>query len=305
MRGRITTLLEMLLGLLVIGQAPSSYGAPSSPTSQIGCVPRQDGHDHDSIATVDPWKLASVAAVGTTGFVVGHAVLQELWWKGEPRDFHINFAQDWTYALGADKVGHAYFTSMATSVLARSFRWTGMDSATAIWSGAAVALLYQTYNEVRDGYSVRYGFSPGDMAANIIGASLPIAQHYYPWLRNFTVQISFYPSDAFRRGMYGAIIDDYESTTHWLSVDVHGILPTSAKAWYPPWLNLAVGHSVRGILGETSPQHVFIVSLDWNLQRIDGLPEWLRNVMSALHMYHLPAPALEIHPNRTWFGLRF
>lgn len=305
MRDRIGILLLLNLGLLFTEQALVSFAAPSSAHLTAPGVCSQEDQRHDSTATVDPWRLAGVAAVGTSAFVLGHGVLQELWWKGEPRDFHVNLAQDWTYALGADKVGHAYFTSMATSVLACSFRWTGMDSATAIWSGAAVALLYQTYNEVRDGYSVRYGFSPGDMAANILGASLPIAQHYYPWLRSFTFQISFYPSDAFRQGMYGAIIDDYESTTHWLSVDVHDLLPASATSWYPEWINLALGHSVRGIVGETSPQHVFILSLDWNLQRIAGLPEWLRAVLGALHMYHLPAPALEISPNRTWFGIRF
>lgn len=254
---------------------------------------------------VDPWRLGTVSAIGVGAFAIGHGWLNTLWWKGEPTSFHWNVQQDWTYALGADKVGHAYFTSMATTALAGTLRWSGMDSASAIWTGAGVALLYQTYNEVRDGFSVKYGFSPGDMVANTLGAALPVAQYYAPSLKNVTFQISFYPSEPFRQGMYGAIIDDYESTTHWLSFDVHQMLPATMQAWYPEWVNLAVGHSVRGLTGASTPQHVFVLSLDWNLKRLPHLPDWLRQAFEYLHMYHLPAPAVELTPNFRWVGLRF
>lgn len=253
---------------------------------------------------VDLWRLGAVSAIGVGAFAIGHGWLNTLWWKGEPTSFHWNVEQDWTYALGADKLGHAYFTSMATTALAGTFRWSGMDSASSIWAGAGVALLYQTYNEVRDGFSVKYGFSPGDMVANMLGAALPVAQHYAPSLKNVTFQISFYPSEPFRQGMYGAIIDDYESTTHWLSVDVYEMLPQSYQTWYPQCVNLAVGHSVRGLVGSATPQHVFVLSLDWNLKRLPFLPDWLRSAFEYLHMYHLPAPAVEISPNVRWFGIR-
>jgi len=272
--------------------------------SAVTNVPAIDGMQHDT-STIDPWRLGAISAVGLGAFAVGHVWLNDLWWKGAPTSFHFNVDQDWTYALGADKVGHAYFTSMASTVLAGTFRWSGMDSVSAIWTGASVALLYQTYNEVRDGFSVKYGFSPGDVAANLLGAALPVAQHYAPCLRNVTFQISFYPSQPFRDGMYVAIIDDYESTTHWLSFDVAQMLPSESRAWYPEWINLALGHSVRGLVGSDNPQHVLVLSLDWNLKRLPHLPDWMRRAFEYLHMYHLPAPAVEVYPNVAWIGLRF
>jgi hypothetical protein len=254
---------------------------------------------------IDAWRLGTITTVGVGAFAVGHGWLNNLWWKGTPTDFHVNWHQDWTYALGADKLGHAYFTNMASTVIAGSLRWSGVDTVTALWTGSAVALAYQTYNEIRDGYSVNYGFSPGDVAANIVGAALPVAQYYVPALRNVTFQVSFYPSEPFRNGMYNAIIDDYESTTHWLSFDVYEMLPPDAQAWYPDYLNIALGHSVRGLVGPGPREHVVVLSLDWNLKRLPLLPEWLRSTFEWLHMYHLPAPAVEIYPQVAWFGLRF
>lgn len=302
---RFTILVGTLFSFCLMTSLPvRTLAGECFPDTAITAGPAVVEEKADT-TSIDFWRLGAISAAGAGAFTVGHGVLNDLWWKGAPTSFHINVDQDWTYALGADKVGHAYFTSMAATVLAGTLRWSGMDSTSAIWTGASVALLYQTYNEVRDGFSVKYGFSPGDVAANLLGAALPVAQHYAPCLRNVTFQISFYPSQPFRDGMYGAIIDDYESTTHWLSFDVAKMLPSESRAWYPEWINLALGHSVRGLVGSDHPQHVFVLSLDWNLKRIPHLPDWLRQAFEYLHMYHLPAPAVEIYPNVAWIGLRF
>jgi len=105
---------------------------------------------------------------------------------------------------------------------------------------------------VRDGFSRDYGFSWGDVIANTTGAALPVVQRFVPELRLINLQISFSPSEAFKRGEYAAIIDDYTSTTHWLSVSVYDYMPTSWQQWYPPWLNLAIGHSVTDLDGNGS-----------------------------------------------------
>ncbi|MBU3700146.1 MAG: DUF2279 domain-containing protein [Candidatus Kapabacteria bacterium] len=302
---------------LLILAALLGWQAPLPAVSFLYPVPCEPRSEADSLAGVvagsappdapgiDGWRLGAISTVGIGAFAIGHGWLNNLWWKGAPADFHVNWQQDWTYALGADKLGHAYFTSMASKVIAGSLRWSGVDTLTALWTGSAVALTYQTYNEIRDGYSVNYGFSPGDVAANVIGAALPVLQHYVPALRNVTFQISFYASEPFRSGMYNAIIDDYESTTHWLSFDVYEMLPAEAQAWYPSYLNIALGHSVRGLVGPGPREHVLVLSLDWNVKRLPCLPNWLRSAFEWLHMYHLPAPAVEIYPQVAWFGLRF
>lgn len=295
--------IRQLLIVLII-----AWHAPSMGASGISFSWQTSAQQQDSVvpqAAIDPWRLGALTTVGVGAFTVGHGWLNNLWWKGAPADFHVNVQQDWSYALGADKVGHAYFAATSATVIAGSLRWSGVDTASSLWWGSSIAMAYQTYNEIRDGFSQNYGFSPGDMAGNLLGAAWPLAQHYAPELKAITFQISFYPSEPFRNGFYNAIIDDYESTTHWLSVDVHQLLPQAAQEWYPPWINLALGHSVRGLVGSSTPQHVFVLSLDWNLKRLPFLPDWLRQTFEYLHMYHLPAPAVEITPNVRWVGLRF
>lgn len=258
-----------------------------------------------SDSSISYTRLGIVGGATVGGFVVGHAVLNNLWWKGNPSDFHINIDNDYTYALNADKLGHATFAYIATTTYADLFRWTGMDSATAVWSAAGVATSYQTYIEVRDGFSQKYGFSWGDITANMVGISLPVLKHYYPSLRAVDLQISFWPSQDFRNGYYNAIIDDYTSTTHWLAINIHDLAPNTTFKDVPPWLGIALGHSVQNLDGIGGGQHRVFLALDWNLSRIDGLPPWLRDLCRTLHLYHLPAPAVQISPNVVWYGVRF
>jgi len=256
-------------------------------------------------ARIDPVRMGIVVGGTVAGFTIGHVWLNDLWWKGTKTDFHFNTKQDYQYALNADKLGHAYFAYAGTTVYGDLFRWTGMDSTSAIWSGFGVAMAYQTYIEVRDGFSEGYGFSWGDMAANTLGASLPVAKHYVPALRPIDLQISFWPSQAYKDGAYNAIIDDYTSTTHWLALSIYDWMPSDWQQWYPPWLGVAIGHSVENLDGMGGGNSVVYLSLDWQPHKINGLPDWLRSVLRALHLYHLPAPAVKVYPNVVWYGLRF
>ncbi|MBC8124526.1 MAG: DUF2279 domain-containing protein [Candidatus Kapabacteria bacterium] len=259
----------------------------------------------DSPPTINPVKLGVVGGATVLGFIGGHALSNELWWKGEKAPFHVNTSVDYTYALNADKLGHMTFSYMASSIYSDLFRRCGMDSTQSAWSGFGVTMAYQTFVEIRDGFSADYGFSWGDIAANTIGAALPVAQRYVPALRSMDLQISFWPSQAFNNGAYNSIIDDYTSTTHWLTVNVSDVSPRSWQSWIPPWLGLAIGHSVQNTDGQGGGQHVVYLSLDWQLHRIPGLAPWLRDVLRVLHLYHLPAPAVRILPNVVWYGLRF
>jgi hypothetical protein len=255
--------------------------------------------------TLSAWKLGLIGGATVGGFVVGHGVLNTLWWKGDPVDFHVNSKQDYTYALNADKFGHAFFAFSTATIYSELFRWSGMDSTSSMWMGVGVSMAYQTYIEMRDGFSRDYGFSYGDVGSNIFGASLAAFKHYYPELRPIDLQVSFWPSGPYRQGAYQAIIDDYESTTHWLAVSVYDYLPYRMQRWFPPWIGLAIGHSVENIVDGQSGKHALYLSLDWNLQRIEGIPSWLGSILRVLHLYHLPAPAVKVLPNVVWYGLRF
>jgi hypothetical protein len=254
---------------------------------------------------IDNVRLGIVAGGTAVALGVGYAVQEDLWWKGEPSPFHINTTRDYLYALNADKVGHMQFTYTATTVYGELFRWCNMDSATAIWAGAILVYAHQTFVECRDGFSRAYGFSWGDFAANTVGASFPILQHYVPALRPIDLQISFYPSEAYDKGYYRNIIDDYTSTYYWAALSIYDWMPASVQEWYPPWLGVALGYSVENTDWKGGGNHALYLSLDWNLSRIKGLPDWLHSVFRLLHLYHLPAPAVKIYPEVVWYGLKF
>jgi hypothetical protein len=91
-------------------------------------------------------------------------------------------AYDWAYARGADKVGHAFSTSVQARLWAAGYRWAGHDRRTAGVLGAATAFAGMLHYEVQDGFDRGVGFSPPDVAANAAGAGLVLAQAYVPAL---------------------------------------------------------------------------------------------------------------------------
>lgn len=263
----------------------------------------QDSSTDSSEQGVSALRLGIVGGVSAGGFVYGHIIQSNLWWKGEQSPFHFDWEHDWQYALGADKLGHFFFPYITTNFYYQTFLWTGMDTVTSLYMASGLALTYETYVEIKDGFSKQWGFSWGDFTADALGAAFPVAQHYIPALRPYSMKISFFPSEKFKAGEHAAIFDDYESTYHWLSVDVHSLLPSSWQQTYPPWLNLAIGHTVTGLNGRGSGTHNLYLGLDWNLSTLP-LDGWLWNILSWItRYYHLPAPAVRLYPDVQWYGI--
>lgn len=258
-----------------------------------------------ALRTISVPKLVIVGGTTLGGFIGGYFFQQNLWWKGEQSAFHFDWDHDWRYALGSDKLGHFYFPYAVTTIYAQAFAWSGVDTTSSLWLAAGLATAHQTFVEVRDGFSKEWGFSWGDFTANTLGAAYPVAQAYVPALRNIDFKVSYYPSAVFKSGGYGAIIDDYESTYHWASINVHGLLPPSMQRWYPSWLNIAVGHSVRDLNAPGGGHHELYLSLDWNLEGLPGDGWFWRLLKKNFNLYHLPAPAVKIAPNAVWYGVHF
>jgi hypothetical protein len=279
----------------------------SSQDSPQGLSQTQDS------SRLDPLKLSIIGGV-SLGAVIGSTVFfSKEWWRDYAAPLHTNTDDDYRYALNADKLGHFFTPFALATVYSRAFEWAGMNREQSLWWASGLALTFQTYMELRDGFSL-YGFSWGDCAANTLGAAMPLAQHYIPALRAVTQKISFYPSQKLRDGLYRVIIDDYESTYHWFSLDVHALLPHEAQRWFPPWLALALGHSVKRLDGIGGGEHELFLALDWNLAAIDASgcsPEWawlcdgFNAVKTMLNLYKLPAPAVRLLPNVVWYGLKF
>lgn len=263
----------------------------------------QDSLRTDS-SKINYYKLSFIGAATLGGFIYGQAFQKNLWWKGEKSSFHFNWKEDWAYALGADKLGHFYFPMLATNIYSDAFVWSGIDKEQSLLYGGITALTYQSFIEIKDGFSKQWGFSWGDFSANFLGTAYPLLQHKYPQLKNFNLKVSFFPSERFKHGSNKVIFDDYESTYHWLSISIANYLPEEVGKYYPKFMNVAVGHSVKGFNTNSRHREIFF-SLDLNADELPGNSPFLKFIKKYLNFYHFPMPAVKVYPDVVWYGLKF
>lgn len=246
-------------------------------------------------------KPIPAIAAGTAylGVMVGLEFLQRnAWWKDDRTSFRV--LDDWDYALQADKFGHffaGYFMSYTISevLMASGVSWTR-----AAELGMLFGWIYQGYVEYQDGFGGNFGFSPSDMLSNTVGAMYFLAQHYVPFLQNFTPKWQFIPTSWSGNAPMlhpTAVVDDYNATTIWMCVNVHNLLPESHEHYWPEWLQLAGGIGVRETGRPTMSRH-FYLGLDLNLNAL--LPDsdfflvnWLRQTFNYIR---LPLPTIDFGP---------
>jgi hypothetical protein len=265
----------------------------------------QTKKDSVSKRIINTSKLYLIGGVTAGVFVCGYAVQNNLWWKGDKSKFHFTWRQDWIYALGEDKFGHFFFPYLVSNIYSQALEWAGFDKEKSLWYSSSFALAYETFVEIRDGFSKQWGFSWGDFTAAALGSAYPVFQNKIPVLKNFNFKISFYPSDRFKHGSNSVIFDDYESTYDWLSINVHKLLPENIRKFYPGFLNLAIGHSVEKLDNMGGGNHRFYIGFDWNLEDLPG-GGWFWNLLKRnLNYYHLPSPVIQVYPHVIWYGLKF
>lgn len=259
-------------------------------------------------------KLLPAIILGTTYtgiFIVQHKLQQNTIWK-KVGDFHI--AEDIDWFLYQDKFGHVYGGYTIAYLFGESLLTTGFNWETSTLIGGAMGLLYSTYVEVLDGFSVDFGFSPSDFYSDLIGAGFYVAQYYVPFLQNFTPKFMYVNPhwlNEKKRANAESFIDDYSSQTFWLSINVYNLLPESWKKYWIPWLDISVGYAAYGLCNPTTGitcdnysekindavygNRRIIIALDWNLPKL--LPDdgafwnWFKQ---GLNFFKLPSPAIEI-----------
>ncbi len=278
--------------------------SPESPTSN-GISPEQQDL---SKSEIDYGRLAIVGGALLGSMVVIQLYQQNGWWKDNRTSFH--FQEDLVYSLSIDKFGHFFGGSALTFVSSRSLMWANVPERSALWWGAGMSLLFQSYVEVQDGFST-WGFDRVDFLADVGGAAWPVVQYYSPFLQNFDLKMSYHPSSLLNapggvgfRGQQHLMMDDYEGQTFWLSTKVNGLLPEPTASWWPDFLCLAVGTGVRDIT--TQQYRVYYVGLDLDMTEI--IPQsssFLKTLSHALNYIHFPLPAVRIYPNVAWYGIYF
>jgi len=271
-------------------------------------------HTEDS-NTINNARLITVAASQAVVISGTLYALNEIWYKGYERSgFHVK--DDMGVWCQVDKLGHAYSAYSLVAPLSKMYKWAGANSKRSALYGTVGSLAVLTAIEFMDAYSAEWGFSYGDMGANVLGAGLYLGQELL-WEKQifqlkFSTQFKNYsPALLKKRGeqIYGTniterLLKDYNAQTYWLSVDVNYFY----KRW-PAWLNIAVGYGAEDMYGayyntwkdaegkyhDMSSIHRYrqmLLSLDVNLANINTRSKFINTVLDCLTI-KIPAPALE------------
>lgn len=241
------------------------------------------------------------------------------WWKEDSNyvydgSFHI--VNDWDYALGLDKIGHAYGTAVISHFFSSGLQAANVNQELSVWLGAFGGFSMQMYVEIQDGFAPtdkitgepKWGFSPGDAVANFIGASYFVARYYYPYLNNFQLRASYYPSEAMRNGEKpdNNISDDYDGQKMWLAFRMKNLLPSSLAEYWPSFLMLSAGYAVSGIgdnATEAGLQQSYYLAFDIDAETIPLHGEFWDFIKNTLNYIHFPMPGIKFSNDGVQFLL--
>ena len=267
-----------------------------------------------------PDRLKTVVIPEVATGIAISAGLHFLWYRKHPRS-HFHFFNDNGEWLQMDKIGHATTAYNIGTIQYDLMRWCGVNNNTSIAVGGLTALGYMSIIEIFDGFSSKWGFSKGDMVANIFGAALFAAQQKgwnqqrisLKWSFHMSPYAKYYP-DELGTGFLSRMLKDYNGQTYWLSFNVASFLPTNSG--FPYWLNLSAGYGAEGMIGARSnpatingktipdfPRYrKFYFAPDANLYSIPTNSSVYNAVSYLTRFSKIPAPALEWSKIK---GLRF
>ncbi|MFN4235576.1 MAG: DUF2279 domain-containing protein [Bacteroidia bacterium] len=245
-------------------------------------------------------------------------VLNEAWYK-EHHSSQFRFFNDNAEWLQMDKIGHLFSAYHLTNYCNALYKWCGLTNKKANLISGLYSFSYLLGIEILDGFSEKWGFSWGDIFANASGTALAITQHQLGAEIFFTLKFSFSESGyaPLRPNLLGKtyaeqILKDYNGQTYWLSLNPSSIFKIE-KAYFPNWLNLALGYSGEGMIAARNNQLVeiqknnatyylkanhkrqFLISIDIDLKKIPVKNKYLKNIFSVINILKIPAPALEFN----------
>lgn len=260
---------------------------------------------------VDNGRLRGVVITEALIATAGTIALHYLWYKKFPKSkFHFfNDNAEWMYM---DKIGHAATAYNVSAIQYDAMRWAGVDNKKAAWIGGLTALGFQTMVEIFDGFNSQWGFSKGDMLANITGSALFVAQQLAWGEQRARLKFSFHKTiySKYSPGELGANkwqswLKDYNGQTYWFSINPASFMKSSTS--FPQWLNISMGIGADGMIGaRTNPskignleipqfkrQYRYLFSFDTDLKRIDNRNMDPHVLLTVPNVMKFPAPALE------------
>ncbi len=241
-----------------------------------------------------------------SGALIG---LNQLWYADYPQSklHSINDSSEW-YQM--DKAGHVFSSYHMGSFGYSALHWSGCSKKNKLIYGSTLGLAFLSVVEVFDGYSAEWGYSWGDMAANVSGTALFVSQELLWNEQRITPKFSFHTTQyaSLRPNVLGSslseqILKDYNGQTYWLSANLGSFFKSSKL---PKWLNVAVGYGAEGMLTgnvennaafssfESNRCRQFYLSLDADLTKIKTKSHFLSTFFSIFNSIKIPAPTLEI-----------
>ncbi len=261
---------------------------------------------------VNRGRLTGVIITESVLATAGTIALHYLWYKKFPKSrFHLfNDNAEW---LHMDKIGHAATAYNFSAIQYDMMRWSGVGNKNAAWIGGLTALGLQTMIEIFDGFSAEWGFSKGDMLANIAGSALFVAQQLAWGEQRARLKFSFhktiyskYNPEALGRNKWQRWLKDYNGQTYWLSINPASFMQSNTS--FPHWMNISLGVGADGMIGARSnPTRIgnldiprferrqrYLFSLDADLKRISNPNDDPRIWLTVPNVLKMPAPALSI-----------
>lgn len=268
----------------------------------------------DSIAMRNVKIVAEIDAAIYVGTTIG---LHQLWFKDcQWVGMHtINDNGDW---LQMDKLCHTT-TSYHTCVFGdESMRSAGLDPKRSALFGGAYSLLFMTTIELMDSGYEGWGFSWGDMAADVSGVTLYTAQQLLWDEQRISLKYTFHPSkyaqynpEELGHNLISQSLKDYNGITIWAAFNIKELLLDSDSN-FPEWLTIDVGYGAKGMV---APQPTadfdrvrqFYLSPGVDLAKLPVENRYLKAVLRALSFIKLPVPALEYNATDkfVWHWLYF
>jgi hypothetical protein len=267
-----------------------------------------------------------VPLVGAQAFLYAGSMigLNVLWYKNYAHSpFHFfNDNNEWQQM---DKLGHILTAYTISRITAALYLWSGVRQPQCNNYAAGLGMAYQTNIEVFDGFSAQWGFSPGDMAANTIGAGLFLSEQALANGQPVMMKISFHPTqyrqyrpNELGENIWQEFIKDYNGQTYWLAFAISSFLPKGNKV--PGWLCMDFGYGAEGMTGavtnpvmyDSTGQEIcfdryrkFLCSLDVNLAKIPCRSAPLHTFLGAISFIKVPFPALEFSRGKFKFHILY
>jgi len=248
------------------------------------------------------------------GLMVG---LNQLWFKDcKWVGMHtVNDNNDW---LQVDKLGHAT-TAYHTCLLGdESMRLTGLNPKWSALYGCAYSLLLMTSIEIMDSGYEGWGFSWGDMVADVGGASLYTVQQLLWNEQRISLKYSFHPTEYAQynpeelgHNLISQALKDYNGITIWATFNFKELFLNS-ESKFPEWLTIDLGYGGKGMVAplptsDFNRVRQFYLAPGIDLAKLPVKNRYVKALLRAFSFIKLPMPALEYNATDkfVWHWLYF